>query len=310
MTRTTRLLPGLLGLLLAVTLVGCVLPPQQTGDDDDDDDDTSADDDTGDDDTGDDDTGDDDTGDDDTGDDDTGDDDTGDDDTGDDDTGDDDTGDDDTGDDDTGDDDTGAPDDTIWDIQGGNIAEDAVVDLGDVVLTTPVSVAPNGFWIQEPDSIYDPMFSGIYVYVPDDLEAAAVAAAVGVGNRVDLIGRYQEYYDLSEVVVDFATDVVVIGTSSLPPTNVQPCDVGTGGSHQEPYESVLVRVTNVTVTDDNPDDPNDYGEFVVNGCLRVDDFFFGYEPSVGQNISAIVGVMNYAYGQAKLEPRGPADVIP
>ena len=299
MTRITRLLPGLLGLLLAAALISCVLPPQQT--DDDDDDDASDDDD---------DTGDDDTGDDDTGDDDTGDDDTGDDDTGDDDTGDDDTGDDDTGDDDTGDDDTGPADDTIWDIRQGGVAEDAVVGLEDVILTTPVSVAPNGFWIQEPDSIYDPEYSGVYVYVPDDLEAAAVAAAVGVGSRVNITGRYQEYYDLSEVVVELANDVVVLGTASVPPTNVQACAVGTGGPAQEAYESVLIRVTNVTVTDDNPDDPNDYGEFEVDACLRVDDFFHPFEPTVGQNISAIVGVMNYAYGQAKLEPRGPADILP
>jgi hypothetical protein len=312
MTPTLRHLTFGLGLLLTAAWLACVLPPQPTDDDDNDDasadDDDTGDDDTGDDDTGDDDTGDDDTGDDDTGDDDTGDDDTGDDDTGDDDTGDDDTGDDDTGDDDTGDDDTTPIDDTIYDVQLGLVAEDTIVDLGNVVVTTPV--ADSGFWISEPDAPIQPEHSGIYVYVPDPLVAADLDVLLSVGTAVDLTGRYSEYYDNSEITVEAAADVQIVGNFNIPPFNVSACDVGTGGPQQEPYEGVLVRVTNLLVTDENPDDPNDYGEFEVDGCLRVDNIFYPYEPTGGQTLSAIVGPLNYAFSNAKIEPRGPGDILP
>ena len=180
-------------------------------------------------------------------------------------------------DDDTGDDDTGPADDTIYDVQLGLVAEDTIVDLGNVVVTTPV--ATSGFWISEPDAPIQPKHSGIYVYVPDPVVAADLDALLGVGTAVDVTWRYSEYYDNSEITVEAAADVQVVGNGNIPPVNVSACDVGTGGPLQESYEGVLVRVTNLLVTDENPDDPNDYGEFEVDGCLRVDDIFYPYEPT-------------------------------
>jgi len=254
-------------------------------------------------------------------DDDTADDDTtaGDDDTtaGDDDTtaGDDDTtaGDDDTtaGDDDTtaGDDDTGASDDSIYDVQQGAFADGDEVFLGNVVITSPLSDAPPGFFVQEPGSESNPEFSGIYVYISDEQAAADLAAVVTAGTAVDIHGVYTEYYDLSEISVDEVADVVVVGADVVNPVNVGACDVATGGSVQEAYEGVLVRVTSVDVTDANPDDPNDYGEFEVAGCLRVDDMFHATEASDGDHFASIAGPLYYAYGHAKLVPREAGDVV-
>ncbi len=231
---------------------------------------------------------------------------TGDDDTGDDDTGDDDTGDDDTGDDDTGDDDT-VEDQTIYEVQGGTYPEDTEVFLAGVIVTSPMSEAPPGFFIQEPDYTNNPEYSGIFVYVLDDA-VDGVSEHVVPGNLIDITATYTEYYDLSELTVADAGDVVYAGTTNLTPVDVNPCDVGTGGSLMEQYESVLVAVTGVSVSSENPDGPdNDYGEFEVDGCLRVDDLFYDDEPVMGASYSRIVGNMYYAYSNAKIEPRSAAD---
>ena len=244
-----------------------------------------------------------------------GDDDTtaGDDDTtaGDDDTGDDDTGDDDSAmpDDDTGDDDTGPSDDSIYDVQQGNFADGDEVSLENVVITSPMSESPPGFFVQEPGSESNPEYSGIYVYIVDEQAAIDLAGIVAVGGAVDIQGTYTEYYDLSEISIDQVTDVVVVGTDMVNPVNVDACDVATGGSVQEAYEGVLVRVTNADVTDDNPDDPNDFGEFEVAGCLRVDDLFHVADGGLGDHFASITGPLYFAYDDAKIEPRDAADVI-
>lgn len=71
------------------------------------------------------------------------------------------------------------------------------------------------------------------------------------------------------------------------------CTEGTLG---EQYESMLVRVSAVSVTDSNPDSPDDYGEFEVDGCLRVDDQLSEVlvpQPTVGTDYSALSGVLTY-----------------
>ena len=232
--------------------------------------------------------------------------------------GDDDTtaGDDDTmaGDDDTtvGDDDTGDPpplDETIYAVQQGAVADGDGVLLGNVVITSPMSEAPPGFFVQEPGSESTPEYSGIYVYIVDEQAAIDLAGIVAVGAAVDIQGTYTEYYDLSEISIDEATDVTVVGTDVVNPVNVDACDVATGGTVQEAYEGVLVRVTNTDVTDGNPDDPNEYNEFEVEGCLRVDDLFHDAAGELGDHYASLSGPLYFAYGDAKLEPREAADVI-
>ena len=252
---------------------------------------------------------DDDAADDDASDDDASDDDASDDDTGDDDTGDDDTGDDDTGDDDTGDDDTGPTDDTIYDIQLGLISQGTQVQVEHVVVTSPVSTDARGFFAQEPGIPADAAYSGIWVYTHDQGLADSMASVLDVGMTVDIHGVYQEYNELSEIVFDSQTDITPSGTFQLNPAVVDSCDVGTGGSLQEAYEGVLVRVSNVVVTDSNPDDPDEFGEFEVDECLRVDDLFIHAGPAEETLYQALIGVMNYNFYNAKLEPRTAADML-
>ena len=268
---------------------GCLLPSDQPANEDDDD---AADDDASDDDTS---EADDDTSE-------------ADDDTGDDDTGDDDTSeaDDDTGDDDTGDDDTAASDTDIRDIQQGMVSEGATVQVDNVVITTQLAASSQGFFVQEPGIPADAAYSGIWVWASDAGILGDLGPLVVPGNSVDIEGVYEEYYDLSEIQIDEITDVVVTGTFEINAVMLDPCDIATGGALQEEYEGVLVRVANVSVTDEDLG----YGEFEVANCLRVDDMFYEAAPDPGDAYQLLTGAMNYSFDEAKLEPRAASDVVP
>ena len=191
----------------------------------------------------------------------------------------------------------------------GLIPEGTQVQVEHVVVTSPVSLYAKGFFVQEPGIPADAAFSGIWVYTQNQGVADALATMLQVGMTVDVHGVYQEYNGLSEIVIDVQADITPGGTFQLNPVLVNPCDVGTGGAQQEAYEGVLVRVSNVEVTDTNPDDPNDYNEFEVDSCLRVDDLFYLAEPGLETLYQALVGVMSYSFDNAKLEPRTAADVL-
>ncbi len=156
-----------------------------------------------------------------------------------------------------------------------------------------------GAFLQDPDLSE---YGGIFAYAGSD-------PGVAVGDLVDVTGIYSEYYELSEL-----SDPVfsVTGTHALPdPIAADPCDVGTDGKLGERYESMLVVVNDVSVTDSNPDDPDDYGEFEVGGCLRIDDSIYDYgdQPAVGTAYSSLSGVLTYSYSNRKLLPRDASDMV-
>ena len=124
--------------------------------------------------------------------------------------------------------------------------------------------------------------------------------------RVD--GTYEEYFELSEIT---GPTVVVTGTAALPePILVAACDIGTGGASAEAYESMLVRVESVAVTNSNPDGGSDFGEMEVGGCLRVDDrYYAGYARTLGFVYTAIQGPLFYNFSNFKVLPRRADDAL-
>ena len=53
-------------------------------------------------------------------------------------------------------------------------------------------------------------------------------------------------------------------------------------------------------------------EFAVDAGLRVDDYFHAVTPlpAVGTKFSKLVGVLRFANGNTKLEPRDATDLVP
>jgi hypothetical protein len=101
----------------------------------------------------------------------------------------------------------------------------------------------------------------------------------------------------------------VTGTAPVPdPIVVDPCNVGTGGSEAEQYESMFLRVENVRVTNENPDGTDDFGEMEVDSCLRIDDAMDdSYDRTFDAAYTFIQGPLHYAFSNSKIRPRSGDD---
>ena len=104
----------------------------------------------------------------------------------------------------------------------------------------------------------------------------------------------------------------------IEPVDVSACDVATDGAASEKYEGMLLNITDsngsstIDVTISNVEPDEDYGEFQVEGCLRVDDGLcttcWTDYPEVGTVYNKLIGILNYTYSNHKLQPRQPSDM--
>jgi len=137
-------------------------------------------------------------------------------------------------------------------------------------------------------------WSGLLLYRPDGY--------VNVGDLLAVTGTVSEYNGLTEIA--FGTATVVSSGNPLPAAEVLP----SGDVSQEQWESVLVRVENVTVTDDDLG----YGEWLVDntsGGARVDDLgSYSYSPTNGDVLDFVQGPLFFSFGDFKIEPRGDDDI--
>ncbi|MCX7957647.1 MAG: hypothetical protein N3B13_01190 [Deltaproteobacteria bacterium] len=195
---------------------------------------------------------------------------------------------------------------TVYNIQSGSVAENTLVEVRDVVVTSPTfkssskSVDNDSFFVVEKDG---GPYSGIYIFFKNN------KADVAIGDLVTIRGTYMEYYNNSQIV---ATEVIKNGTSPLPaPAEVDPAKVKTGGEDSEKYEGVLIKVLNVEATNDAVlgTDGKPHGDFEVTGGLIVGKFFArNYRAKNGDKIDSIIGILNYSFDQMRLQPRDDNDI--
>ena len=147
--------------------------------------------------------------------------------------------------------------------------------------------------------------------------AATAHSRTAAGQLLNLVGVYDEFYGLSQLTLEGGDAVESVGSGDAPAPAVvaDPCSVATGGADAEPWEGVLVQVADVTVTSA----VDEFGTFVVDGCLKVDRLFFSLDagdcagtdetpsPAVDQAIAGITGVLTFTYDEVKLEPRSAGD---
>ncbi len=139
-------------------------------------------------------------------------------------------------------------------------------------------------------------------------DASGIVHTVAEGDSIAMTGTVTEYYGVTEMTD--VTSVTIYGKGTVPEPIVVTCgQVKTGGTEQEAYEGVLVKVENVTVVEEM----SSYGEwFVTDGTdtLMVDDTWDYYcWPKVGDVFAELVGVMDYSYNEARLQPRLARDVV-
>ncbi|ASJ09772.1 hypothetical protein A3L11_07885 [Thermococcus siculi] len=182
---------------------------------------------------------------------------------------------------------------SIQEIQSNTTDGDASAYVGQEVVTRGVvtAVTSKGFFIQNGTGPW----SGIYVYLGSSPD-------VEIGDYVKVSGVVKEYYGFTEIQAS-SDGITVLGTADVP----EPVVLQTGEVAQEQWESVLVKVENVVVTNANLG----YGEWEVDdgsGPVRVDDLMYRFYPKYNQKLEYVAGVVYYSYGNFKIEPRSADDI--
>ncbi|MCK4311323.1 MAG: lamin tail domain-containing protein [Candidatus Cloacimonetes bacterium] len=155
------------------------------------------------------------------------------------------------------------------------------------------AITYNGYYLQDDIGAWN----GIFIYDNTHFPSRC--------DSLIITGLVNEYNSLTELM--YLTEYQLESSNNVLPDYIL---VSTGNIAQEKYEGVFVYVTNAECTNDNPDYPYDYGEWLVDdgsGEIRVDDQMHAYSPTEGVFYN-ITGVVNYTYSNFKIEPRYAEDI--
>ncbi len=152
------------------------------------------------------------------------------------------------------------------------------------------------------------LWNGIYVY--DDTRSLTL------GQNISISGTVSEYYGLTELTntanfVSNSSGNAICTTLVTSDELNEACNAGS-----EAYEGMLVRLNDVTCVVG----PDSYGvgylksSGATDSCLFDDDMHaYGTDHPVdfvaGQTYSYVIGVVQYLYGQYKVNPRFASDVV-
>lgn len=135
------------------------------------------------------------------------------------------------------------------------------------------------------------------------------------GAYIELTGTVREYFGRTELFEVDADSVEVHSVNNVLPATaeVSTSDTATGRPSAESYEGVLIRVGPVTVTNANPDAPDDFGEWLIADTsgvsARVDNLSgYGYTPVEGDELAFVQGVVDFTFNQFKVQPRNDDDI--
>ncbi|MEW5851608.1 MAG: amidohydrolase family protein [Myxococcota bacterium] len=199
---------------------------------------------------------------------------------------------------------------TVYEVKQGTAT--GPVALSNMLVT---AVGPTGFFAQtiDGDPDYDTVlgvnYSGVFFYTGTGGTNPAVGDRINVatGTATDFFGQKQ---------VTYPEYTVVSSGNALPTPELvpNPADIATGGSLAGALEAVLVRVNDVTVTEiittPGAGETLDPKEFAVTGNLRVNDYLYLADPfpAVNEQLTYVQGVLRFANGNSKVEPRGAEDL--
>lgn len=179
---------------------------------------------------------------------------------------------------------------TVAQIQSGEMCGPVILE--DVVVTSPVAddEGSSVFFVQDEGG---GALSGMGAFVKDAL------VDVAPGDVLTLTGSADEFYDFSQLYLVDATGLVASDTRVEPVAE----SLSAAPSDWEPYEGMLVTLTDVTVTG-----AEDFGEVPTDWNIAIDDLYHDHGLEDGDTVVSITGVVYYSYETWKLEPRSADDL--
>ena len=179
-----------------------------------------------------------------------------------------------------------------------SLLSDDYVDVTGFV--TAVKQDSSHFFIQ------DTTGAGVYVYNPSNF------ALVSVGDEINLHAQVDDYFGVTELKNVNSYNIISSG-NELYIEDIFTGDLGTICNETgEFYEGMIVRISNVIV-----ESINEFNSLYITdgtGTAKIDDYFFNNalgdlsEPSIGDEISSVTGVVHYYFGEYVIYPRDVNDV--
>ena len=196
---------------------------------------------------------------------------------------------------------------SIVSIQNGTVPENTSVVVEGAVVT---GIDANGFMAQDP-SVADGKYAGVYVFM-------GKKPSLALGERVSFAGTTDEYFDFTEV-----GSAIVLSHSAGAP--LAPIALTVAEAATEPYEGVLVTLTDVTKVDNpyscTPDSAScrDTNLFELNDSIVAWNGFYGdaaaswtsEATAAATDMSpTVTGVMHYRFVRRRIAPRSADDITP
>ncbi len=181
---------------------------------------------------------------------------------------------------------------TVHDIQystdGSSPYDGETVTVNAIVVATGYS--GDKYFIADPGG---GPWSGVYVY---DWSFSG-----SVGDWVTIDCEVDEYYGLTEL--KNVSSITVDSSGTVPDAYVTTC---VEADTSEALEGVLVTLSDLIVTEDTS------GVWVVSDgtgeLIVANNFDYGYNPSVGDSITSLTGMMQYDWDEFRIEPRSDGDI--
>lgn len=178
---------------------------------------------------------------------------------------------------------------TIYEIQYSIAGPSSFEGLQVITNGIVTGVAENGYFLQDGAGAWNGIF--VYEFFPN----------IDQGDEVNIMATVAEYYDKTELA--YIVEYTILSSGNQLPEAIS---LNTLDVNQENYEGVLVHIDNAECISYN----SEYGEWIVNdgsGEIMINDLMYAYIPTIGE-IYDITGVVDYAYGSFKIEPRHSNDI--
>lgn len=187
---------------------------------------------------------------------------------------------------------------SIYSIQGQALSSPYAASSDEFSITGIVTfVDGDNFFLQEATGPW----TGIYVYQSGSFPQ--------LGDSVIVTGEVKEYYGLTELTNISAFYPVSTGHILPEPNIIVSGEVENGSSTAEQYEGTIVNIQIAACTED----VQSFGLWEVDDGTGValvhNNNAYSYSPVIGEDYE-IRGVLNYNYGEYKIELRSTEDVGP
>jgi len=184
-------------------------------------------------------------------------------------------------------------------------AYDSVVTISGAIVTDLKSAGhTHGFFVQDPKGT---SWAGVYVFV------GTADVGVSIGDVVTVSGTYKLYAGLDEIDVQAGSVSVTDSASRPKPIDVSIGDIVDGAPHQLEWQSLLLRVHDVTIVSGSiQSDAFQVSDgdtsLVVTSYVINDTGPLPFDAVDGDTFQSIVG-HGYAHDGAALAPGSTGDLV-